>query len=126
MYGWPTVLESRWNGEAGLGRTYRFGEWNAWNPRVDVQWERLRAYARDMQARLLGSLADLSEADLQMQVDMTLSPGGTDLRQWRGIDIYVLHGWSHVYVHGGEIACLKGIQGEQGYIGGYRPEELFP
>lgn len=126
MYGRPTVLERRWNGEAGLGTAYRFGEWNAWTPRVDVQWDPLRAYARDVHAWLLTSLEELSEADLRMQVDMTLSPGGTELGQWRGIDIYVLHGWSHVYMHGGEIACLKGIQGAEGYIGGYRPEELFP
>jgi hypothetical protein len=126
MYGRPTLVESRWNGQAGLGSKYRFGEWNAWDPRVEVEWDTLRAYARDVHAWLLGSLGRLTEADLEMPVDMAVSPGGSGLGRWKGIDIYVLHGWSHIYMHGGEIACLKGIQGAQGYVGGFRPEELFP
>jgi hypothetical protein len=126
MYGRPTLLESRWNGQAGLGTEYRFGDWNAWDPKVGVEWGILRAYARDVHAWLLASLDRLTEADLQMPVDMTLSPGGAGLGRWKGIDIYFLHGCGHIYIHGGEIACLKGIQGGQGYVGGFRPEELFP
>ena len=34
---------------------------------------------------------------------------------WKKIDVYYLHGGSHVYMHGGEIACLKGLQGAEGY-----------
>jgi hypothetical protein len=50
MYGRPTLLESRWNGRAGLGREYRFGEWNAFDPKVAVEWGTLRRYARDVHA----------------------------------------------------------------------------
>lgn len=38
-----------------------------------------------------------------------------DLGEWQGRDLYVLHGWRHVYMRGGEIACLKGLQGATGY-----------
>jgi hypothetical protein len=48
------------------------------------------------------------------------------LGQWKGIDVYSLHGTGHIDIHCGEIACLKGIQGERGSVGGLRPVELFP
>jgi hypothetical protein len=126
MYGRPTLLESRWNGQAGLGKEYRFGEWNAFDPKVGVEWGTLRQYARDVHAWLLESVGSLTEADLQMPVDMSRSPGGSSLGQWKGIDVYFLHGTGHIYIHGGEIACLKGMQGQRGYVGGFRPGELFP
>jgi hypothetical protein len=40
------------------------------------------------------------------------------LGMWTGRDIYRLHGWNHVRMHGGEIACLKGLQGAKGYTRG--------
>ncbi len=30
---------------------------------------------------------------------------------WAGRDLYELHGINHVYIHGGEIAVLKGLHG---------------
>ena len=33
----------------------------------------------------------------------------------KGVDFIALHGWTHVRMHGGEIACLKGLQGGEGY-----------
>ena len=78
MYGRPTLLESRWNGHAGLGKEYRFGEWNAFDPKVVVEWRTLREYARDVHAWLLESVDSLTEADLQMPVDMSRSPGGVE------------------------------------------------
>ena len=91
-----------------------------------MEWDVLRANARDVHAWILGSLDSLTEADLQVPVDMSRSPGGSGLGQWKGIDVYFLHGCGHIYIHGGEIAVLKGAQGRQGYVGGFRREELFP
>jgi hypothetical protein len=34
---------------------------------------------------------------------------------WKGLDIYNLHGIDHPRLHGGEIACLKGLQGAKGW-----------
>jgi len=57
----------------------------------------------------------LSADDLERPVDMSRSGLGT----WMGRDLLVLHGFRHIYLHGGEIACLKGLQGAKGYLGGF-------
>jgi hypothetical protein len=63
----------------------------------------------------VGSLHSLTEQDLARPVDMTRA----GLGMWTGWDLYALHGWRHVYLHGGEIACLKGLQGAKGYVAGF-------
>ena len=57
------------------------------------------------------SLDDLTESRLNMPVDMTRS----GLGMWEGRDLYELHGSNHPHIHGGEIACLKGLQGSIGW-----------
>ena len=126
MYGRPDSAREPLGRSKRLGSEYRFGEWTPLTPRSGVEWATLREYARDVHAWLLESVDSLSAADLQMPVDMSRSPGGSGLGQWKGIDVYFLHGTGHIYIHGGEIACLKGIQGQRGYVGGFRPVELFP
>jgi hypothetical protein len=34
---------------------------------------------------------------------------------WDGRDLLELHGIDHPRIHGGEIACLKGLQGRVGW-----------
>jgi hypothetical protein len=46
-----------------------------------------------------------------MPVDMTRAGLGV----WEGRDLLDLHGVNHPYIHGGEIACLKGLQGGAGW-----------
>ena len=40
---------------------------------------------------------------------------------WSGRDLYELHGFNHVHIHGGEIAVLKGLQG---LVGWQEPDEF--
>jgi hypothetical protein len=47
-----------------------------------------------------------------------LPPGTANSIGATYIHLYRLHGWSHVFQHGGEIACLKGLQGATGYVVG--------
>ena len=37
------------------------------------------------------------------------------LGMWQRRDLYELHGFNHVYIHGGEIAVWKGLPGGIGY-----------
>jgi hypothetical protein len=37
---------------------------------------------------------------------------------WHGIDVVRLSVGRHPAMHGGEIACLKGLQGAKGYLKG--------
>ncbi len=56
-------------------------------------------------------------ADLERIFEMFATDDGRpkSLGIWKGIDIHSLHGWNHIKMHGGEIACLKGLQGIEGY-----------
>ncbi len=70
--------------------------------------------------RCVGALLGaLTMDDLNRSFEMMATDAGepTSLGMWRGIDIYQLHGFRHITMHGGEIACLKGLQG----LDGYRP-----
>ena len=108
------VIELEPRLQSGLGYPYNATEFDRWVPGVQVEWEILHEYGRLVHAALLASLETLTDADLDRPIDMTRS----GLGMWQGRDIYQLHGWSHVYMHGGEIACLKGLQGAKGYVGG--------
>src|SRR5262249_13552843 len=107
LYGRTPLVEAEWRGRDGLSEPYPDGDWYDWGARVAIDWTALRAYGRAVHGWLEGLLASLSEADLERPVDMS----EFGLGQWKGIDIYVLHGSRHARMHGGEIACLKGLQG---------------
>lgn len=114
LHGNVPIIESGWHGDVGQSVSYDPDRFDDWNRGVTVQWERLHAYGRAVHTWLVDSLDELTEGDLDRPVDMTRSGLGI----WKGHDLYILHGFSHVYMHGGEIACLKGLQGAKGYLGG--------
>jgi|ERR1700681_3302430 len=114
LYGRVPIIEADWDGDVGQGSNYDPNRFDDWVRGVRVQWERLHDYGRSVHAWLVGSLDALTQNDLERPVDMSRS----GLGMWQGHDLYVLHGFRHVYMHGGEIACLKGLQGAKGYLGG--------
>jgi hypothetical protein len=69
-----------------------------------------RSYARATFDATEKYFASLSDEQLRQTVDLTLLGLGTQELQWT-LSIIV----GHVFDHGGEIACLKGLQGMQGY-----------
>jgi hypothetical protein len=79
----------------------------------EFDWAVLREYGRTVQGEFLRLVDNLTSADLGREFQMMPAELGT----WKGIDVYLLHGYQHVYMHGGEIACIKGLQGQQGYRG---------
>ncbi len=81
---------------------------------MEVVWKRLHDYGRAVHSWLVGSLDTLTEDDFERPVDMSRA----GLGMWTGRGLYDLHGVHHVYMYGGEIACLKGVQGAKGYLGG--------
>lgn len=83
----------------------------------DIKWDDLRAYGREVARFMEGFVAGLIDADLVLEREMGATRDGKpiSLGVWKGIDFVTLHGWSHIKMHGGEIACLKGIQGGEGY-----------
>jgi hypothetical protein len=109
------IIERDWHGDVGQSVSYDPERFDQWDRGGSVQWERLHEYGRAVHEWLARSLDDLSADDLERPVDMSRSGLGT----WMGRDLLVLHGFRHIYLHGGEIACLKGLQGAKGYLGGF-------
>lgn len=105
--------EGAWKGRTGLveGRS-------DWEQGDAIDWIALRAYGRAMSAFAIEATDAMTEADLRLVADLSTP----DIAVWRGIDIVRLTVSIHVRLHGGEIACLKGLQGMQGYRGGLDAE----
>lgn len=106
------IITRDFGGQVGLSEMNTLhGDMHEWGRRVRIDWEALHAYGRAVQ-RCVGDYADrLSPADLVRPVDMT----ARGLGMWDGLAVYKLHGFGHVRIHGGEIACLKGLQGGRGW-----------
>lgn len=120
LYGGMPVMATKFRGEVGLSEMpHAAGGWHDWNA-LTVDWARLNEYGRAVRACVERHLDALSPADLMLRVDMR--PHGLGI--WKGLDIYDLHGIKHVRLHGGEIACLKGLQGVRGYLGGADAPDL--
>ena len=115
MYGSTPIVENEWGGDVGQGVVYDPEHFDDWTRGVEVVWQRLHDYGHAVHKWLVGSLDKLTEDDFELPVDMSRS----GLGMWTGRELYDLHGVRHVYMHGGEIACLKGIQGAKGYLGGF-------
>lgn len=105
----PQLSDGAWRGRTGVGTGP-----SAWAAGERVDWTALREYGRAMHAFVLETLDSLTEADLQRRVSM----GSEVLGIWEGIEVIRLTVGRHIWMHGGEIACLKGLQGAKGYLSG--------
>lgn len=104
----PLLSDGPWRERTGLPPGPC--EWEA-DTRID--WQALREYGREMGAFVIETVDALTEDDLRRKVEMGTMFGGV----WDGIDVIRLTVGRHVWMHGGEIACLKGLQGAYGYTG---------
>ncbi len=85
-------------------------DWSAWARAVTVDLAALRRYAAAVYAASDAFLAGLADAELSRPLDLTAFGLGT-----RTVGSFVTEGLApHAFVHGGEIACLKGLQGLKG------------
>lgn len=110
----PRLNEGVWKGRTGLP-----GDGNEFEAGSEIDWEALRAYGRAVAAFVLETVAAMNEFDLTVPADLSTP----DIARWDGRDIVRLTVGHHLRMHGGEIACLKGLQGERGYVGGLDTEE---
>ena len=103
----PLFSDGPWRGRTGLppGPV-------EWEPGVVIDWLALREYGRAMCAFVVEWVDRLTNADLERKVVMGTA---AHLASWQGIEVVRLTAGRHVWMHGGEIACLKGLQGLDGY-----------
>ncbi|TAK63923.1 MAG: DinB family protein [Dehalococcoidia bacterium] len=108
MFRRPMLNEGPWRGQTGLVSGRPEWEQNA------IDWPALREYGRAMCAFAVETVDALTEDDLAIVTDLSTA----DIEVWHGIDIVRLTVGHHVRMHGGEIACLKGLEGLKGYRSG--------
>jgi hypothetical protein len=110
----PMLLEGAWRGKAGLPDCDDFA------PEATFDWPALHAYGRAVGAYVIEAVDALTEDDLNVVASISTP----DIAVWHGLDVVRLTVGHHIRLHGGEIACLKGLQGAKGYLSGqdtYRP-----
>jgi hypothetical protein len=86
------------------------GDWSDWARRVDVDESRLSAYAGAVFAATDAWLANLTADDLRREVDLSALGLGTQSMSYV-VNAILLN----LAAHCGEVSCLKGLQGGQGY-----------
>ncbi len=115
IHGAMPAMATDYRGQVGLSEMPPFGrDWGEWARRLHVDWALLRRYGRDVRKRVERYIDSATDAQLDMPIDMT--PAGLGI--WQGLDLFNLHGINHIRIHGGEIACLKGLQGGRGWSQG--------
>jgi len=109
--GGAPLAASTWAGKIGLSEPPPLGaDIHAWGKRVQIDLAALRTYAQAVYTETDNGLAALSDADLDRELDLTAMGFGKQTVSWLyGIMLANLH-W-----HTGEIANLKGVQGQKGY-----------
>lgn len=118
LKGGAPLFAAEWAGRIGLSElppqpdpaNPGFPDWTAWSRRVTVDLASLRKYAGAVEKSIDGYLSTLSDADLRRPIDLS-AVGLGQVTAGFMLNNAVL---GHLHCHGGEIACLKGLQGKKG------------
>ena len=110
------MFASQWLNKAGFSEPMprvgpEWGDYANWTRRVQVDVPALREFAQAVYSNTEQYLADLKPEDLDRQLDLTSIGMGHVNLGW-AISMLVI---GHINNIAGEISCLKGLQGAQGY-----------
>ena len=108
------LFTSAWAGKMGLSEPHPApdsGAWDQWARTVQVDLGTLREYAKAVYAASDEYVASLNADELARELDLSGFQMGKQTVAWVLGTIMV----SHVNIHCGEVACLKGLQGAKGY-----------
>ena len=120
LKGGAPLFASTWTGKIGVSelppmmnpQKVGFPDWSGWSRRVRVDLEALRQYAKAVYAATDGYLASLKDKDLSRSVDLSALGLGKST-----VGYVLINGiLGNAFSHGGEISCLKGLQGVRGYL----------
>ena len=118
LKGGVPMYASSWAGKTGMStlpplpnpENPGMPSFQEWSTQVDIDLDAFRSYARATFAATEEYFASVSDEQLHKTGDLTSFDLGIQDISWI-LSIIV----GHVFDHGGEIACLKGLQGMQGY-----------
>ncbi len=105
--GAPLLLSSHAE-NSGVSEPPPQGAWDEWGARVKVDLPVFHEYAKAVFAAVDDYLSTLNDDDLSREID--LGPFGTQTLEWV-FNIMLMN----TFIHTGEIACIKGLQGLKGY-----------
>jgi hypothetical protein len=118
VQGQPPLFTGEWEGRVGVSKLPPLPnpetgvpDWSAWAREARFDLDQLRAYSRAVYASSDATLAALGDDDLARTVDLGWLGLGQPPLRWV-IDRFVI---GHADAHLGEISCVKGLQGLQGY-----------
>lgn len=94
--------------KTGMSESPPQGSWQEWGARVEIDLPALHAYSKAVLAEVDTILASLTDDDLEQKKEF--GGAGEQTVVW-AFNILLLNS----YCHTGEIACIKGMQGLQGY-----------
>jgi hypothetical protein len=112
--GRPMLAATSWRGRTGIPADWVNDDANAWKYETVYDWDAMRAYGDAVGAYVIEAVDELTDEDL-LRVAKLSTP---DHPVWTGLDVVRLTVGRHPAMHGGEIACLKGLQGSKGYLSG--------
>jgi hypothetical protein len=119
LKGSAPLFASTWASKAGVSELPPmmnpekpgFPDWSGWSRRVQVDLADLRPYAKAVYAATDDYLASLTDDDLNRSVDLSVLGLGKST-----VGYILINGiLGNAFSHGGEISCLKGLQGVRGY-----------
>jgi hypothetical protein len=119
LKGAAPLFASSWAGKVGVSELppmmnpekVGFPDWSGWSRRVRVDLAALQQYAKAVYAATDGYLASLTDKDLSRSVDLSALGLGKS-----SVSYILINGiLGNAFSHGGEISCLKGLQGVRGY-----------
>jgi len=108
------LSEGEWRGRTGMPEGWSDSDKSEWSPDAAFDWLKLRAYGEAVGLYVIDAVDRLSGADLQNVASLSTP----DHLVWTGLDVVRLTVGRHPVMHGGEIACLKGLQDLKGYVTG--------
>lgn len=104
------LMMTTFMGNTGVSEQQPMGNRDEWAGSVQVNLGQAQEYAQAVYANTDATLAQLADADLEQIVDLTAAGLGK-LSFAQLLSTLLLNCYSHT----GEISCIKGLQGLQGY-----------
>ncbi len=114
LKGTAPLIASSWAERAGLSEPPPFGPGSPldeWALKAKISLQQLREYASAIYAATDEYLDTLTENQFSRRLDLSAFGFGE-----QPASFILINGWiNNVWLHCGEISCLKGVQGQKGY-----------
>jgi hypothetical protein len=110
LRGEPLLYSSEWKGKTGISKP-QMSSALEWARELKIDLPLAREYAKAVYAASEGHLKEMTEIDLDREIDLTENGFGVRNVAWVYSSLVI----SHLNCMSGEISCLKGMQGAKGY-----------